>query len=166
MMAPQLASLKKSLVYPVRTAIAAVLALLVARILGLPEFYWAPITALVMVQSDFHTALTSSWQQIAGTALGAVAGALLLECFKPSTTVFGFGVLGVGLLSAALRLDRAANRIAAIALLIVFLLARSEPAWKIALDRFIEVSTGVIVGLVLSELWPEQVTINHEQKPG
>ena len=161
----QLASLKKSFVYPARTTIAAVLELLVARMVGLPEFYWAPITALVVVQSDFHTALTSAWQQLAGTALGAFAGALLLAHFEPSATVFGFGVLGVGLLSAALRLDHPANRIAAIALAIVFLIVRTQPAWMVALHRFLEVSTGIVVGLLLSALWPEQETINHCQKP-
>ena len=129
----QLASLKKSFVYPARTTIAAVLALLVARMVGLPEFYWA--------------------------------GALLLAHFEPSATVFGFGVLGVGLLSAALRLDHPANRIAAIALAIVFLIVRTQPAWMVALHRFLEVSTGIVVGLLLSALWPEQETINHCQKP-
>jgi uncharacterized membrane protein YgaE (UPF0421/DUF939 family) len=154
MKAPQLESLKSKLVYPARTAIAAVLALLAARWVGLPEFYWAPITALVVVQPDFHTALTTAWQQFAGTALGAVAGALLVAHFEPGATVFGLGVLGVGLLSATLKLDHAANRIAAIALAIVFLIARTQPAAVVALHRFFEVSTGIVAGLLLSAVWP------------
>jgi uncharacterized membrane protein YgaE (UPF0421/DUF939 family) len=154
-----LASLKKSLVHPVRTTIAAVLALLVARMVGLPEAYWAPITALVVVQSDFPAALALSWQQLVGTALGAFAGALLAAHFGPSAIVFGFGVFGVGLLSAALRLDHAANRFAAIALAIVLLIVRAEPARIVALHRFFEVSTGIVVGLLLSALWPEPAAV-------
>src|SRR5271154_3293449 len=146
----QFASLKKGLVHPVRTTIAAVLALLAARVLGLPEAYWAPITALVVVQSDFHAALALSWQQLAGTALGAFVGALLAAHFGPSLMVFGFGVFGVGLLSAALGLDHPANRFAAIAVAIVLLVARAEPPWVIGLHRFLEVSTGIVVGLLLS----------------
>jgi uncharacterized membrane protein YgaE (UPF0421/DUF939 family) len=161
MKTPKLAFLEHDLVYPARTTIAAVLALLAARMVGLPEFYWAPITALVVVQPDFHTALTSAWQQLAGTAVGAVAGALLVAHFEPGATVFGFGVLGVGLLSATLKLDHAANRIAAIALAIVFLIARTQPAWVVALHRFLEVSTGIVVGLLLSALWPARDPINQ-----
>ena len=161
MKTPKLASLKHNLVYPARTTIAAVLALLAARMVGLPESYWAPISALVVVQPDFHTALTSAWQQFAGTALGAAAGALFVARFQPSATVFGLGVLGLGLLSATLKLDHAANRIAAIALAIVFLVARTQPAWVVALHRFFEVSTGVVVGLLLSALWPAPETIKQ-----
>jgi uncharacterized membrane protein YgaE (UPF0421/DUF939 family) len=161
MKSPLLASLKKSLVYPARTTIAAVLALLVARMVGLPEYYWAPITALVVVQSDLHTALTSAWQQLAGTALGAVVGALLVSHFQPGALAFGFGVLGVGLLSATLKLDHAANRNAAIAVAIVFLVVRTQPAWEVALHRFLEVSTGIVVGLLLSALWPERGEIKQ-----
>jgi len=49
MKTPQLASLKKSLVHPARTMIAALLVLLAARVVGLPEFYWAPISALIVM---------------------------------------------------------------------------------------------------------------------
>jgi uncharacterized membrane protein YgaE (UPF0421/DUF939 family) len=59
---------------------------------------------------------------------------------------------------AALRLDRPANRFAAIALAVVLLIPRPESAWIIALHRFIEVSAGILVGLLLSALWPEPTT--------
>jgi len=152
------ASLKKRLVYPLRTTIAAVLALLAGRMLGMPEVHWAVISALVVVQSDFGSSLLISWHRLAGTALGAFVGALLAQNIGRSVIVFGFGVLGVGLLSAALRLERPANRFAAITLSIVLLIARAEPAWIVALHRFIEVSAGIVAGLLLSALWPEQQT--------
>ena len=142
--------------YPARTTIAAALALLAARALGLPEVWWAPISALVVVQSDFGSSLAISWRRLAGTALGAFVGALLVAHFGRSVIVFGLGVFGVGLLSAALRLERPANRFAAITLSIVVLVAGADPAWVIALHRFLEVSTGIVAGLLLSALWPEQ----------
>ena len=97
--------------YPARTTIAAVVALLAARALGLPEVWWAPISALVVVQSDFGSSLAVSWHRLAGTALGAFVGALLAAHFGRSVMVFGFGVFGIGLLLAALRLERPANRL-------------------------------------------------------
>ena len=154
----QPASWKERLVYPARTTIAAVVALLAARASGLPEVWWAPISALVVVQSDFGSSLTVSWHRLAGTALGAFVGALLAAHFGRSVIVFGLGVFGIGLLSAALRLERPANRFAAIAFSIVVLVARAESAWVVALHRFLEVSTGIVAGLLLSALWPEQQT--------
>jgi uncharacterized membrane protein YgaE (UPF0421/DUF939 family) len=119
MKTPQLASLKKSLVHPARTTIAALLALLAARLVGLPEFYWAPISALIVMQSNLGASLASSLQLLAGTALGAFTGGLLAAHFGPSVIGFGLVVFGIGLLSAAVRLEPSANRFAVITLAIV-----------------------------------------------
>jgi uncharacterized membrane protein YgaE (UPF0421/DUF939 family) len=54
---------------------------LVARLFGLPEAYWAPITTLVIKQSSLGAALEVSWQRFVGTALGAVLGAIAASYF-------------------------------------------------------------------------------------
>ncbi len=148
----------KSLVYPARTTLAALLALLVAKILGLPEVYWAPISAVVVVQSDLGTSLKTSRDRLVGTALGAFAGAVLANYVGRTVLVYALGVFGVGVLSAFLRLERPANRFAAIALTIVLLIVRAESAWVVAFHRFVEVSTGIMAGLLVSALWPEAET--------
>jgi uncharacterized membrane protein YgaE (UPF0421/DUF939 family) len=153
--ASQLILLKQKLRYPARVTLAAVLALLAARILGFPEVYWAPVSAVVVTQSDFGASLALSLHRLAGTALGACAGAWLATQLGRGVFVFGFGVLGTGLLSVGLRLERPANRFAAIAFTIVFLVVRAEPVWAIALHRFLEVTVGIMAGLVLSAVWPE-----------
>jgi len=53
-------------------------------------------------------------------------------------------------------LDRSAYRFASIALAIVMLVVRYRSAWIGALYRFIEVSIGIVVGLLLTILWPER----------
>src|SRR5229473_3435645 len=131
----QLASLKKSLVHPARTTIAAALSLLVARSLGLPEVYWAPISTLIVMQSTLGAALTISWQRLVGTALGSAVGALLAAYFGPSLIAFCAGVFGLGLLCAALRLDRAAYRFAGITLAVVMLVAHAECVSAIAIQQ-------------------------------
>jgi uncharacterized membrane protein YgaE (UPF0421/DUF939 family) len=158
MNAQQIPLLKKRLVYPAKTTIVAVLALLCAQVVGLPEVYWAPISALIVVQSDFGSSLAMSWHRLAGTALGALVGGLLAANFGRGVIVFGLGVFGIGLLSAVLRLERPANRFAAITFAIVLLIARAKPAWVVALHRFLEVSVGIVVGLLMSALWPEKET--------
>ncbi|HZZ57590.1 MAG TPA: FUSC family protein [Opitutaceae bacterium] len=147
--------LTTNLRYPARLTFAAVSALVAARVLGFPEVYWAPISAVVVVQSDFGASLTISLHRLAGTAIGALGGALLAAKLGRGVITFGLGIFGIGLLSAALRLERPANRFAAIAFAIVFLVVRPEPAWVIALHRFLEVSVGIVAGLLLSAVWPE-----------
>jgi len=148
----------KSLVYPARTTLAAVLALLAAKLLGLPEAYWAPISAVVVVQSDLGSSLKASRDRLVGTALGAFTGAVLAVYVGRSMLVYALGVFGVGALSALLRLEKPANRFAAIALSIVLLIVRSESAWVVAFHRFVEVSTGIMAGLLVTALWPEAET--------
>jgi uncharacterized membrane protein YgaE (UPF0421/DUF939 family) len=70
--------------------------------------------------------------------------------------VFGVAIFVLGLLCAALHLDRPAYRFASITLAIVTLIVRNQPAWKVATHRFFEVSIGIAVGLVMTALWPER----------
>jgi len=135
-----------------RTAIAAVVSLLLARLLKLPEFYWAPISAIVIIQSTVDPR-TLAWQRFAGTALGAALGALVATFFSPSALVYAAAIFLTGLLCALLRL-RGAYRFAAITLSIVLLIAHQRPAWIVASHRFVEVSVGIAVALVIAELWP------------
>ena len=146
---------RQALVHSTRTAVAAFVSLLVARIFRLPEAYWAAITTLIVMQSTLGAALTVSWRRLEGTALGACAGALVGSCFSPSLLLFAVVVFGIGMLAAALRLDRTAYRFASITLAIIMLIERSEPAWVIAAHRFVEVSVGIAVGLALTAIWPE-----------
>ena len=67
---------RQPLVHSARTAVAATVSLVVARAFRLPEAYWAAITTLIVMQSTLGAALTISWRRFAGTALGAIVGAL------------------------------------------------------------------------------------------
>ena len=146
---------RQSLEHSARTAVAAAISLAVARVVKLPEAYWAAITTLIVMQSTLGAALDISWKRFAGTVLGAVGGALATTYLRPGALAFGAAVFGLGLASAALRLDRTAYRFASITLAIIMLIARIKPAWVVATHRFVEVSVGIGVGLVLTAVWPE-----------
>jgi uncharacterized membrane protein YgaE (UPF0421/DUF939 family) len=135
-----------------RTTVAAVASLLLARLLKLPESYWAPISAIVIIQSTIDPK-TLSWQRFAGTALGAVLGAVIATFFTSTALVYGAAVFLCGVLCALLRI-RGAYRFAAITVSIILLIAHTRPAWIVASHRFVEVSVGIAVALVLSEVWP------------
>jgi uncharacterized membrane protein YccC len=65
-------------------------------------------------------------------------------------------VFAIGMVCAALRLDKAAYRFAGITLAIVMLVGRTSPAWVIAAHRFLEVALGIAVALGMTAAWPER----------
>ena len=139
-----------------RTAVAAVLSLFAASATGFPEPYWASITAIIVTQSTLGTAWTISVQRFFGTALGAATGALLFTYFGHSLIAYGCGIFVLGLLCLQLGLARSGYRYAGIALAVIMLIQRSRPVWVVALHRFIEVSIGIVIGLILTAVWPER----------
>ena len=142
---------RESLLHSLRTTVAAVLSLMLAHALKLPEFYWAPISTIVILLSPSDP-FTLAWQRFAGTALGAVVGALIATYFPMNWMVYGAAILVCGILSALLRLG-GAYRFAAITLSIILLIAHAAPPWVVAYHRFIEVSLGIAVALVVTKLW-------------
>jgi uncharacterized membrane protein YgaE (UPF0421/DUF939 family) len=149
---------KEGVIHVVRTTIAALVSLLVARLFKLPEAYWATVTTLVVMQSTFGAAFTVSWHRFLGSAIGAAAGALLATYFGTNAAMFAVGIFVMGILCAILRLDRVAYRFAGVTLAIVMLIARSSPPWIVAVHRFFEVSVGIAVALAITAVWPEART--------
>jgi uncharacterized membrane protein YccC len=139
-----------------RSAAAAVVSLIVARLFRLPEAYWAPITTLVITQSSLGAALSVSCERFMGTVLGAAVGAIVASSFGPNMLIFGVSVFILGLLSAAANSNRNAFRFAGVTLAVVQLVPRVGSPWRIALHRFAEVCIGLVVALILSVVWPEQ----------
>lgn len=135
---------------------AAVASLLVAQLFRLPEAYWATITTLAVTQSSLDEARTDSWQRFGGTALGALIGAIGASLHASKVLAFGASVLVLGLVCVVARLDRSGYRFGAITLAIVLLVPRAGPAWQTASHRFVEVSIGLSVALILAAAWPER----------
>jgi uncharacterized membrane protein YgaE (UPF0421/DUF939 family) len=155
------------LVHSLRTAVAAVASVLVARLFRLPETYWAAVTTLVITQSSLGAALTVSWQRLVGTALGTLVGAIVASHFGPQMFVFGTSVFILGLLCALAHTDRSAYRFGGVTLAIVLLVPRTGPAWRIAYHRFAEVSIGIGVALILTVAWPEtEITPSGKMRLG
>jgi uncharacterized membrane protein YgaE (UPF0421/DUF939 family) len=137
-----------------RTTVAAVLAMLLARLLRLPEFYWAPISAIVIIQSTIDPKIIA-WQRFAGTALGAAMGALIATVFPASPSnawVYGGAIFLCGVICVLLRF-RGAYRFAAITLSIILLIVHTRVATIVAWHRFVEVSLGIGVALAIALLW-------------
>ena len=149
---------RQSLERAAKTALAATFAVLASRLFNLPEGWWAAVTTMVVMQSTLGASVSVSLLRLIGTALGAAAGGLLGFYFGANAYVFGAGALFLGIVISAMRSDRSAFRFAGIALAIVMLVVRTQSAWIVALHRFLEVSLGIIIGLLITLIWPERPT--------
>lgn len=140
-------------VHSLRTAIAALVSLLVARLFRLPATYRAPITTLVITQSSLGAALKVSWQRFAGTVPGAILGGMVASFPGSPTVLFGVCVFLLGLRGAVTRFDQSAYRFGGVTLAIVLLTPRTGPGWLVAFvcrgvhrDRSCALPTGHMAG--------------------
>src|SRR5258708_572335 len=136
----------------VRAAVASVASMLLARLLKLPEFYWAPISTIVILLSTISP-LALAWQRFAGTALGAAMGAVIATYWQPTWITYGVGIFMCGILCALLRIS-SAYRFAAITITIVLLIAHAAPPSIVPTHPFVEVSLGIAVALGITVVWP------------
>jgi uncharacterized membrane protein YgaE (UPF0421/DUF939 family) len=58
-----------------------------SRFLGLPEGYWAAITAMIVLQASFGAAIKESWVRVAATAIGATVAMPFVAFFGQSLVV-------------------------------------------------------------------------------
>jgi uncharacterized membrane protein YccC len=148
-----------SIRHSVRTALAATASVIVARLVQMPEAYWAAIATLVVMQSSLGATLTLSIERVVATALGASVGAVEANYFGANLAAFMLAIFFIGLLSFGFRLEKDRLSICQCHPDDHCFDSRTNPAWIVALHRFIEVSVGIIVALIVVALWPERSAI-------
>ena len=131
---------------------AAVLAYWITGLLRLPGGYWAAISAIVVMQSEVGATVTASRDRLAGTAMGAVVGLLTSLVWRHSLLVFALAVLVVMMLCTALNYKNA-GRLGGVTVAIIVLIPYPGPLWHIALQRFLEVSFGIVISLFVAVTW-------------
>src|SRR6202140_5806501 len=87
-----------SITHAIRTAVAATASVLIARLVQMPEAYWAAIATLVVMQSTLGATLTLSLERIVATGVGASVGALEANYFAANLVAFMLAVVSSALL--------------------------------------------------------------------
>ena len=137
--------------HALRTAAAAVATLALVTALALPQGYWAVVTAVIVMQANLGGSLWASWTRLAGTAIGAVAGALAAHWGGQSFLSVGLAVFATLAVCAAISRLRESSRVAGITAVIVILAGHpGTSALTMGMDRFIEISIGIVTALVVS----------------
>ena len=145
-----------SLSHAFRIAVAATISILLGRLVGLPEAYWAAIATVVVMQSPLGDTVPLAIERIVASALGASLGAIESIYFGANLFVFALAMFLLGLVSFVLRLEKVGYSYACITLVIIVLIPRAETPWIAAAHRFAEVSLGILVALVVVAVWREE----------
>jgi len=149
---------RRVLIHAGKTALTAALCWWLALRFGLHDGYWAAISAIIVLQSNFGATVTASRDRILGTVIGALFG-------------FGFSLVGVlpwnyiAAVFAAIAVCgllgmRTSSRLAGVTITIV-MLVRAGSHWSVALTRVGEVILGIVVALAVSTLvFPDRARLH------
>jgi uncharacterized membrane protein YgaE (UPF0421/DUF939 family) len=156
---PYLPILKRAL----KAAVAAALATIYYKLLNLPEGYWAVISAIIVMESSVQDSIRLSWFRFAGTAIGAVVGLVSVLVLGATPWSIGIAILTTTLVCTVLNLPES-YRLAGVTAAIVILASRTNPG-EFALQRFTDVSVGILIALLVSILiFPEKHLRSDELK--
>ena len=85
-----------SLSHAFRTTLAATISILLGRLVGLPEAYWAAIATVVVMQSPLGDTVPLAIERIVASALGASIGVIESTYFGANLFVFALAMLLLG----------------------------------------------------------------------
>jgi hypothetical protein len=134
----------------IKTALAGCLGMYFASLLHMPQPYWAAISAMIVMQTNLGAAVKQSWIRFAATAVGAAVSIPFMEVPGQKLSVFGVAVFVTVVLCTILHLQDGI-RLAAVTIAIIMLVPNTGRPWVPALNRFLEVSFGILIALVVAE---------------
>jgi uncharacterized membrane protein YccC len=143
-----------------KTALAGCLAVYFASLLRMPQAYWAAISAMIVMQTNLGAAVKQSWIRFAATAVGAAVSIPFVAFFGQNLVAFGVAVFVTVVLCTILHLDEGL-RLGAVTIAIIMLVPHTGHAWAPALNRFLEVSLGILVALLVAEFVLPSTALEH-----
>jgi uncharacterized membrane protein YccC len=137
-----------------RTGIAALLCLYITKFLGLKQGYWAAISAIIVLQSHMGATVKASLGRLMATAIGAVIGAILVS-FEGNSYLSVAVAITLAILCCTPQRLRDGYRLAGSTVISIMFGTKFDSPWATALERFVEVSMGIVVALIVAKaLWP------------
>ncbi len=116
---------------------------------GLREGYWAAISAIVVMQSELQQTEFSGRDRFVGTAIGGLIAWLSAALWNQHNGIYALAV-ALSVFVCWLCNISGAGRLAAVTVSVIVLIPQNEPAWRVALFRFLEVSWGIAVALAIA----------------
>lgn len=151
--------------HALRTAIAAAVTAALTQVLDLEQGYWAVFSSILVMQAHIGGSIAAGWARLLGTASGALLGALAATAadalLGPGTGPFTAAMFVTVFLCALLAAKNENLRLAGLTAAVVICLHASmgSSAFSIGLNRFLEVSLGILVALAVSLAWPSRARV-------
>ena len=140
---------------PLQIAVAAVIALFFARLLQLPEAFWAPISAIVCSLDAVDGATRVARRRLLGTFFGVTIAAIQISLTPHGLISYALAIAILGLICGLIKLHSSAFRFGAIALTVVATSPDKAAVWLTAGTRFVDVALGILVALAVVRIWPK-----------
>jgi uncharacterized membrane protein YgaE (UPF0421/DUF939 family) len=140
--------IQTSLQLALRAALAASLAVVIANAFGLEHPIYAMIAAVIVTDLAPAQSRRLALQRVAGTILGALAGATACPLVQGAHWAVALPVLASMFVCGALRLPEAAKLAGYLSGLIV--LSHAASPWYYSLERLLETFLGIGIALLLS----------------
>ena len=145
---PSRARLLGGLEQGMMAATAGVLAYLPPHGLGLSEGFWAPITAIAVLQVKVDATRDTARDQFTGAAIGGVIGGALASTAGSHLWTYALAVV-IGITACWLANVARAARLAGTTATIVLLVPHQGSALSMVVARVVEVGWGVVVALTV-----------------
>jgi uncharacterized membrane protein YgaE (UPF0421/DUF939 family) len=133
------------------TAAAAWISFVSSSLFGLQEGYWAAISAIVVMQTELQQTEFSGRDRFIGTAIGGLIAWGCATVWHGRSWLYAAAVASSVFLCWVVRIG-GAGRLAAVAVSVIVLIPHQEPVWRVALFRFLEVSWGIAVAIIVAYL--------------
>lgn len=145
---PRRVRLREGLEHGVMSTVAALVAYLPTQALGLQEGFWAAITAIAVVQSEFGATRSMARDQFVGAAIGGLIGVVVILITGQHIASYALAV-GLSVLVAWLLNVATAARLAGITATIILIVPHAGTAQRMMLSRVFEVGWGVCVAIAI-----------------
>ena len=134
-----------------RLIVAGILSVSLVQLLGLPQGFWAVITAIIVIQSNVGGSLRMARDRLVGTFFGALIGLLAVTAMPDGSLGRGVGLLIALVPTAIASAASPAFRMAPItAILLLMSVHTSVTPLALGLDRVLEIALGGAIGLGVS----------------
>lgn len=147
---------RAALVFGAKTATAACLALIAYRSTGLPGETWAPISALIVMQTSLHTSFNASIARFWANLIGAAIGAICALAIPQVLIALAVGIVATGVICHYVNLDD--SRRPGFAAVAIVLLTLHGDVLRGAMERVFGVVLGCSVALLVSVVWDAVAT--------
>lgn len=147
-----------------RAALAVLISLTVARLLGLAFDYWAPVTALIVLKPGLHDTRARGWARLLGTATGSVLAIAWGLAFADSHHALALGA--VVAIALSYTLQKASYEIfsACVTMSVVFLVSIGQGGPVINSEhRLFATVIGGLVALLVSAPLPHRLRDDDER---